>query len=113
MILKVFILKLMASSADHTIWIMKKTTTLAVFLFVSSFADATLNYPEPGLDLTVPLQESALDGGTPFEVVLPADLPQPGWIEPANATIVEYDFAADPDAPNAAPCAWIELFHER
>ncbi len=90
-----------------------KTTALALFLFASSFASASLNYSEPELDLTIPLQESAFDSGTAFEVILPADVPQPGWIEPANATIVEYDFAADPNATDAAPCAWIELFHER
>jgi hypothetical protein len=86
---------------------MKRTTTLALFVFVASLAKATLNYSEPDLDLTVTVAQSTLDAGDSFEVLPPPQLPQPDWLEPADATIIMYTFAGETEA------LWIELFHER
>jgi hypothetical protein len=93
---------------------MKKTMTLALFVFAASLANASLNYSDPGPDLTVDLPETVLDQGDSFDITTPSVLPQPDSIEFADATIVKFISAEDPLAPDAPPLtAWLELFHER
>jgi hypothetical protein len=92
---------------------MKFSLTLALCVLASSLANATLNYSNAEFDWTVPLSESTISAVDFFAIALPPDLLQPDWIEASNTNIVKYTFAEDPDAPFAATCAWIELFHER
>lgn len=97
--------------------------TLAIFVFAAPLATASLNFSDANLDLSVNWSESGLDLPSftmdsmeqPGELELAAALPdlvQPD-VEDPNATIVKYAFAEDPDSPDSAPYAWIELFHPR
>lgn len=89
---------------------MKLQTTLALFVFGASLANATMEYTVPTLNLAVPLSDFSLTEGDLLGTAGPLpDLLQPDTIEAPNATIVRFAFGDDPDAPYA----WIELFHQR
>jgi hypothetical protein len=89
---------------------MKLLTTLALFVFTASLANASLNYSGPEVDWSDPDADSSMDAGD-FFATLPPDLPEPGSIEDPN--VVKCVFEEDPDAHDTAPGVWIELFHAR
>jgi hypothetical protein len=90
---------------------MKLSTTLALFVFAASLANATLNYAGPEVDWSDPYADSSMSAGDFFAATPPPDLPEPGSIEDPN--VVKCVFEEDPDAHDPAAGVWIEVFHAR